>query len=441
MNRRRFLAGGAAAPLLAQRRERPSFIFILSDDHHYQCLGAAGNPHIRTPHLDRLASRGAIFTNAAISTPQCAPSRGVLLSGLETFQSGLRSNGARGFREGIGPLVIEQLRRSGYQTGLVGKWHIAGRPAACGFSHAPLWLPAGSSRYLDPMLCRGLDGSPRREPGHITDLFTAAAVDFVRSARRPYFLWLAYNAPHTPWQAGETYRRLYHGKTPAEIAPPAHPRDAGPFDWPTYYAVITHLDEAIGRLVSELETTGAWSNTVLCFLGDNGYLCGARGLNGKVHPWEPSVRVPFLAAGGPVANGLRTAAPAASIDLPATWLDMAGVPPAYRLAGSSLRNLLTTGKGGPEEGFAVWDDGRPEALSIHVAVEPYRQVRTGRHKLTVWESGRQALYDHVADPREERDLLSDPAHARTLADLRRRLEARMRATGDTAAPWLRSATP
>lgn len=427
VTRRELLAGAAGAGLAGAAARRPNIVFILSDDHHYQCFGAAGNPHIRTPHLDSLASRGAHFANAVVSTSQCAPSRGILLSGLETYQSGLRSNGSLHFREDIGPTVIEQLRDAGYDTAAVGKWHIPRGPAACGFQKAPLWLPAGASKYIDPVLRRGGE-APRIERGHITDLFTDAAIDVVRSAKQPYFLWLAYNAPHTPWHAEEKYRRPYASPVP----PPRHPPSDRKFDWATYYAVITHMDEAIGRLLAKID----WSNTVVFFIGDNGYMCGTKGLSGKVYPWEESVRVPCAVAGGPVRRGLKLDEPIASVDFPATWLDLAGVKPARPLAGRSLTRALTTGKGAPEEAFAVWDDGRVEALTVRKAVEPYRQVRTRRHKLIVWESKKQALYDHVEDLGEEHNLLDDPKHAALARGLRARLERRMRETGDKAVAWL-----
>ncbi len=157
---RRELLASMAAPLMAAPLRRPNILFILSDDHHYQCLGAAGNPHIHTPNLDRLAARGVRFSNARISTSQCAPSRGILLSGLETCQNDLISNGQIRFREGLGPTVVEQLRRTGYDTVLVGKWHIANPPRECGFTRAPLWLPGGGSVYRNPKLCPGLDSQP-----------------------------------------------------------------------------------------------------------------------------------------------------------------------------------------------------------------------------------------------------------------------------------------
>jgi len=131
LTRRQFLA----APLAMQQRRQPNLVLIVSDDHQWQCLGAAGNPHIQTPNLDKLAARGVYFPQGVISTSQCAPSRGVLLSGLETYQTGLDSNGYTSFRTFKGATVVEQLRRAGYATNLVGKWHIDNLPHQCGFTN------------------------------------------------------------------------------------------------------------------------------------------------------------------------------------------------------------------------------------------------------------------------------------------------------------------
>ncbi|MFN7924364.1 MAG: sulfatase-like hydrolase/transferase [Bryobacteraceae bacterium] len=439
-SRREFLAG---TPLLAAAtaRPRPNIVFIVSDDHHWQCLGAAGNPNIHTPALDRLAARGVNFSNATISCAQCCPSRGVLLSGLESYQSGLDSNGHTAFRTFHGQTIVEQLRRSGYQTSLVGKWHVDPMPRECGFTEAPLWLRGGASVYRDPKLRSGLDARDATVPGHITDLLTDAAVHVIESARQPYLLWLTYNAPHTPWYAGEKYLAPYRGRN-RELAPPAHPKppasgDRG-FDWETYYAVISHLDEGVGRVVNAVEKTGQWANTLVVFLGDNGYLCGAKGLQGKVHPWEPSVRVPLILSGGLVHKAARSDAMAASVDLPATFLDYAGVKPSHALAGTSLRSVLAGHRFSRDAAFASWNDGRPEGLAIMQAVEPYRAVRTRSLKYVLWESRKQALFDLAADPHEDRDLSADSAHATDLRKMRSRLEARMKATADSAIAWLRS---
>ncbi len=435
ITRRQLLAAAAAAPLL-EAAQRPNIVFLYSDDHHYQCLGAAGNPHIRTPNLDRLAGRGVYFTNGIISTAQCCPSRGIFLSGQETFQSGLLSNGATRFREGQGPTVVEQLRRGGYETALVGKWHVTPTPAECGFTHAPLWLRGGASEYRNPRLRRGLDGTDEVVDGHITDLLSDAAIGYLKGARRPFLLWLAYNAPHTPWYADGKYRSHYEGKDPRAIAPPGHPPGGRDFDWITYYSVITHLDEGVGRVVGALDQAGLWKNTVVFFIGDNGFMCGTKGLSGKVVPWEESIRVPFLAAGGAVKRGVRSDAAVASVDVPATWMELAGVEPVYRLTGRSLRDCLRKGKGNPEVAFSTWVDGRPEALAVRQRVEPYRLARGKRYKYVLWESRKQALYDWQADPGEESNLIDNPHQDAVVKELRSKLMARMEETNDPARSWI-----
>ena len=434
VTRRAWLAT-AAAPLAIAQQARPNILFIISDDHHFQCLGAAGNPHIHTPNLDRLSSRGVLFTNGIISTPQCAPSRGILLSGLESYQNGIESNGRLSFREGEGPTIVEQMRRAGYDTALIGKWHIRPAPEDCGFRSAPLWLPAGASPYHDPSLCRGLKAATEKTPGHITDLFTDAAIDYVRGARQPFLLWLAYNAPHTPWYADDRFHKPFTGRA-ASLAPPSHPKNAAKFDWETYYAVIAHLDEAVGRLVAGVEKAGLWDNTLIVFLGDNGFLCGAKNLQGKVEPWDPSIRVPYFASGGLVKARGKLDAPVASVDLPATFLDYAGVAPAYPLAGQSLRGELSSGQSAREAAFSVWNDGRPEALAVRRRVEPYRLARSRTHKYVLWESRKQALFDLRADPAEDNNLAADRAHVADLHKMRELLAARMRITSDPALAWL-----
>ncbi len=438
INRRKFTALAAGALAAQPQPKRPNIVFIFSDDHHYQCLGAAGNPHIQTPNIDRLAAKGVNFTHAMVSTPQCCPSRGVMLSGLETYQSGLQSNGYTAFKPDHGPTVIEQLRRAGYATHLTGKWHITNMPAECGFTNAPLWLRGGGSKYVDPVLRRGLEGQDQETRGHITDLFTDAAVDVIETAPKdkPYFLWLSYNAPHTPWTAVEPYKTRYAVRA---APPPAPPAGGKPFDWATYYAVISHMDAGIGRVITAIENAGQWDDTLIFFVGDNGYLCGTKGLNGKVHPWEESVRVPFLASGGMVRARGKQSAPVCSIDAPATWLDFAGVQPAYSLAGVSLREELSKGTSHHEHGFAVWNDGRPEGLAIRVAVEPYRLVRTRYYKYILWQSKRDALYEVDKDLAEARNLAEKPSalHKQVIAEMRGALEERMEKTSDPALAWMR----
>lgn len=434
ISRRNFLAASAGAPRFAE--SKPNIVFVFSDDHHFQGLGAAGNPHIKTPHLDALARSGVQFRNGIVSTAQCAPSRGIMLTGLETYQTGLISNGQTSFQKDVRPTAVEQLRNAGYDTIHIGKWHIGPSPGEVGFGRSPLWLRGGGSPYRNPKLRRGQDGRDEVTPGHITDLFTDAAMAATAEARQPYFLWLAYNAPHTPWLADDKYRAPYLGIPNERLAPPLHPGGGKPFDWATYYAVITHLDEAVGRLVSTLKARGQWDNTVLFFVGDNGYVPGTRGWVGKVRHWEESVRIPYFVCGGAVKARAQVDDPVASIDAVPTWLDLAGVKPARAMAGRSLRSYLDRGKGKIDAAYSVWDDPRAEGLATRVAIEPYRLVRTKRHKLVVFASGQQSLYDCVADPGEQTDLIGDARLGSVKRELTGKLEARMRATGDHALQWL-----
>ncbi|MBK7926680.1 MAG: sulfatase-like hydrolase/transferase [Bryobacterales bacterium] len=443
LNRRQFTGAAAGAAItgagMAQSGARkPNIVFIFSDDHHYQCLGAAGNPHIQTPNLDRLAAHGVNFTHAMISTSQCCPSRGVMLSGLETYQSGLQSNGYTAFKPGYPPTVIEQLRRSGYDTNLVGKWHITNMPKDCGFASAPLWLRGGGSKYVDPMLRRGLDGKDEETKGHITDLLTDAAVGVIEksSKEKPFFLWLTYNAPHTPWTAVEPYKSQYAGKAQP---PPAHPSGGQALR-------LGHLlrrdfaprcrrgprDRSVGK-------SGAVGEHARLLHWRQRLPLRHQGLNGKVHPWDESVRVPYIVSGGVVKARGKQGAPVCSIDAPATWMDFAGVKPAYKLSGVTLREELIDGHSRHEHGFAVWNDGRPEGLAIKVAVEPYRLVRTRFYKYILWESKREALYEPDKDPGEVRNLAEKPSrlHKQVIAEMRGALEERMVATDDPARAWMR----
>ena len=423
LTRRQFLA----APIALRQRRQPNLVLIVSDDHHWQCIGAAGNPHVQTPNIDKLAARGVYFPQGVISTAQCAPSRGILLTGLETYQTGLDSNGYTSFRVFKGETIVEQLRRAGYATNLVGKWHIDNLPHRCGFTHAPFWLKPGASPYLNPKLRHGLNATANTEtPGHITEIFTDAAVEVIKTARQPYLLWLTYNAPHTPWFASEKYRGTKNA------APPPGQKGEKPFDWATYYAVIRELDANIGRVIDAVD----WDNTLIVFIGDNGYLAGSKGLSGKVFPWEDSVRIPFLVAGGLVTRPGRSDAPVASIDVPATLLDAAGVKPAHKMSGTSMKPLLNGGKFARDAAFCVWNDGRPEGLFAGYPVEPYRLVRTPTHKFIVWESKKTALFDLRSDPHEEKNLAAEPAQKTVLAQLKSRIRARMKATADPAISWL-----
>jgi choline-sulfatase len=393
----------------------PTVLFILSDDHHHQALGAAGNPHVRTPRLDALAASGARFAQAIAVSPQCGPSRASLLTGHFPGRHGVLSNDHERSRAG------GRLPR---------KWHLSSPPGECGFAEVRLWLPRGQERYRDPRLVHGEEGTPARRFGHITDLLTDDALDFLRESReRRFFLWLAYTAPHHPIAEPREYEDLYRGRPAAELVPPAHAplAEGARFDWGRYYAAISHLDEAVGRLVAALEELGLRERTLVAFLGDNGYVGGAEVEGGtgaaaaphvgKVLPVEDSIRVPLvLSLPGRIPRGAVPQVPVSTLDLTATWLDLAGIERPEGLPGESLMGLLDF-----QGDRAVISEFFGER-AMFGEVDPYRLVRTREWKYVLHRSGRERLYHLARDPHERRDLSADPSARPHKEALREKLE-------------------
>ncbi len=430
--RRAFLGACGISIASAQSKKRPNILFILSDDHHFQAVGFAGNPHIQTPKLVTLAGRGVIFSNAISSSPQCAPSRGVLLTGLEPFRTGVTSNGARRFNMYGGATIVSQLLMSGYETTLIGKWQTHRLPSVFGFSKVPLWINTRDTVESPYMLSRGVPVQETVKVPNCTEAFSQAAVEYLESPRqRPFFLWLSYLHSKSELPT-EAQALAQYKKKNAELAPPLHDKDALPFNWRRYYSAITHLDEGIGKVIAALEKAGDLDNTVIFFCGANGNMCGSHGKSGKVYPWEASIRVPMLVSGAGVRGGIQSDQPVSTADFPATWLDLAQVKPATPLAGRSLKATLETGKTVSNESYAYWCD--PVSESSH-GVDPYRIIRTRTHKLILWESGEVELYDWPNDPEEKRNLISDPGSQKVLGQLKRKLEAHM---ADRKDPMLRN---
>lgn len=434
-------AAPAAAP------PRPNFVVVLSDDHRWDALGAAGNPSVVTPVMDRLAREGVYFRQATTSVSQCHPVRASLLTGLPAFRHGVYSNQfqAPGAAETLcrRPTVASLLRDAGYRTVLVGKWHVPPPPSECGFDDVRSWLPGGSAHYHDPELVRGVSDQHESVPGFTQEIFTGDAVDFLRgeAARSgPFLLWLGYTAPHFPYEPNpERIEALYAGRGDEELPPPGFPRDVPANDWRHYAEAVSHLDEQLGRVLETLRETGLAENTVVVLLGDNGYMMGERGVggpgsraNGKQVPYESSLRVPFVLAGPGLPRALASDLPVSSLDLPPTLLALAGVPAPESWPGRDLTAALA-GRLEVRETFAEWSDEKSDAFG-HLA---YRAVRTPKHKLIVWQDPARGdeLYDLAADPGERHNLAAEPAAQEVLRDLRSRLDAWMRRNGDPARSW------
>jgi len=458
--RREFLrtlgAGAAAAALPGLRTPsaaeepkmpRPNILFLLSDDQRHDTLHALGNALIQTPALDALVRRGVAFTHPYIMGGNqgavCVPSRAMLLTGRTLWRC------ERRLPEGA-LLWPEAFRQAGYTTFGTGKWHNGpawfarcfdgGDAIFFGGMHSHLQFPVHS---FDPS-----GKYPKAAAGtsakFSSELFSDAAIQFLRSHKgpKPFFLYLAYTAPHDPRMAPRKYQDMY----PPDKIPvprnflPQHPFDNGELKirdeqlapWPRtpeviqkhiadYYAMITHMDEQIGRVVAALDETGHANDTLVIFAGDNGLALGQHGLMGKQSVYEHSIRVPLVLAGPGIPAGERRDAFAYLLDLFPTACEMAGVPTPKSVEGKSLVPIL---KG---EAKAVRD-------SVFAAYrDVQRSVSDGRFKLiayTVRGARRAQLFDLANDPWEMHDLSADPAHAPKLAELQARLAEWQRQTGD-----------
>jgi arylsulfatase A-like enzyme len=442
----------AALPLLAAlgcagMTQRPNLIVVLSDDHRWDALGAAGNPAILTPVMDRMARDGVYFRQAIVSVSQCHPVRASLLTGLPAWRHGVYSTKYQepGVAETLcrRPTVASLLRDAGYHTTLVGKWHLPPSPSECGFEEMRTWLPEGGADYTDPLLVHGSSQDHESVPGFTQEIFTDDAVKFLHgeAARTgPFLLWLGYTAPHFPYEPNpERIQALYAGRSEEKLLPPGFPRDVQANDWRHYDEAVSHLDEQLGRLLAALRETGLAERTVVVLLGDNGYMMGERGIggpdsgpNGKQVPYESSLRVPFVLLGPGLPKALVSDLPVSSMDLPPTLLSLAGVPVPDSWLGRDLVAALA-GKREIGEAFAEWSDEESPAFGRLA----YRAVRTPSHKLILWKDPARGdeLYDLSADPAEAHNLIAEPAAQGVLRDLRSRLLTWMQRNGDPALSW------
>jgi arylsulfatase A-like enzyme len=441
-------SGPADPAPTARATSPPNIVFVTSDDHRWDALGAAGNPVAVTPVMDRMAREGVYFRQATASVSQCHPVRASLLTGLPSHQHGVWS-----VREQASaaettlcdrPTVSGLLRDSGYHTVLVGKWHLPAPPWKCGFDEVRGWIPGGGGYFHNPDLAHGRSEKPAPAKGYTQELLMDDALGFLRgptAREKRFLLWLGLTAPHLPYGPNPArIRALYSGRSDEELLPPGFPRDVAANDWRQYLEAVSLLDEQLGRLLDALRETGLDRNTVVVLLGDNGYMMGERGIggpgsgaDGKVVPYESSLRVPLILLGpglpGPAGP---SELPVSSLDVSPTLLALAGIAIP---AGWTGRNVLAALAGDIEvaEAFAEWSDERSPKFG-HLA---FRAVRTPRHKLIEWRDAarRDELYDLAADPRESRNLIDDPAAADVLRDLRRRLREWMRRTDDPALAW------
>ncbi len=427
------------------RADRPNFVFLLSDDQRHDTIHALGNEVIQTPHMDRLAMDGFVFTHAFVmgstSPAVCMPSRAMLHSGRSLWRAPSDLKGVS--------ILPEILRQAGYETFGTGKWHNTAPSFARGFSGGEAIFFGGMSNHLKVPIYLFEPGgrypSSRRYTGpkFSTELFADAAVEFLRTYRseEPFFLYVAFTAPHDPRMAPEPYADMYD---PAKIPLPPnflpeHPFDNGelrirdemlaPFPRTPeavrrhiadYYAMISHLDFHVGRVLKALDKSGHAKDTIVVYSSDNGLAVGQHGLLGKQNLYEHSLRVPLVLRGPEIPRG-RTDALVYLHDLFATISELADVKTPEEIDSQSLAPVIRG------ERTSV----RDHLLGAYRDVQ--RSVRDKRWKLIEYrvkgESHTQ-LFDVENDPHERTNLADVPAQQENLKRLKTLLRRTRRLAHD-----------
>ena len=348
--------GTASAPFAG---ERPNVVLVLTDDQGWWDMGAHGNPVIRTPNMDRLAAEGIEFTRFYAS-PVCTPTRAALLTGRHYQRTGaVDTYMGRDTLSSREVTLGDVFTRQGYRTGIFGKWHL-GRymkyhPNQRGFQEFfGFWQYGFMHHYQDPDELFH-NGQRVESTGYITDILTDRAIDFLQASReRPFFLYLPYNAPHSPYLVPDEEIEPYLAK-------------GLPLREARIYGMITRIDKNLGRLLQAIDDADLREKTIVIFMSDNGgvsrhFKAGLRGQKGTVY--EGGVRVPFvLRWPGRFAAGTKTSAMAQHIDIFPTLCELIGapLPEDRKIDGKSLLGLLQNpeGKSPHDYLFHQWNRVRP----------------------------------------------------------------------------------
>jgi len=434
--RREFLAAslpsfnpGGAAPLRA-----PNIVFLLADQWRPQTLPAAGDTNLIAPNLARLGKEGVHCRRAYATNPVCSPSRASILTGRYPHACRVPRNDL--------PLALEEpslaleLKKAGYATGYIGKWHLDGEGK-------PGFVPPGPRRrgfdfwaafnrghaYYDPTYF-GDSPEPVRPGGFEPDYQTDLAIRFIRSHRdRPFFLYLSWGPPHPPRKAPEAFLRRYDPRAFRLAANvPDHYEAKAREGMHGYYALCTAVDANLGRVLAALDELRLADDTIVVFTSDHGDMLGAHGLEFKGLPYEESSRIPLLIRyprklGRDVDNDTLVS----NADLMPTLLSSCGAGIPESVQGRNLAPLLFEGRGeSPESVYAYGRLG---------TAEEWRMVVRGYDKLVV-NARLEAthLYNLGQDPLEMNNLAGEAGSLRKRDELRAVLRMRMRELGDTMDP-------
>ncbi len=415
----------------------PNIIFLFADDQRADTIGAHGNPHIQTPNLDQLVSEGFSFRRnycaGSFSGAVCVASRSMLMTGKHWMNLPKEKPQANWGDSVTLPSLL--TTEGGYTSFIIGKWHNGQNTLDQSFSNGRSIYMGGMENHADFQV-QDLEAgqlSEKRDAGAFSSTaFANEAVEFIEGAEseKPFFLYVAFMAPHDPRNPPEEYREIYYKDRPPlpENFLPQHPfqnapqatsgRDEGLAPWPRtketvsdqlceYYGLVTHLDEQVGRILKALEGSPHAENTIVIYTADHGLAMGSHGLLGKQNVYEQSMMCPLILSGPGVPAGESSDAFTYIHDLYATVCDFAGVEAGNDVDSQTLLPLMNGEVEGIRESvFLPFQDNQ-------------RAVQDGRWKLHIYPKiNHQLLFDLSADPHEMNNLADNPEYESEVARMK-----------------------
>jgi len=480
MDRREFLknAAGASAALglgvgsnvHAGRapKKRPNIVYVFADQLRHDVFAHRGDTKAITPNFDRLAAESVSFENAVSCMPVCAAHRASLFTGKYPTSHGMIIN-----ESCMNPnhqTIGYALHDAGYRMGYLGKWHlmddkgaaIPKGPARLGFQHCDLWRTYNFNHqnYRGFYWQEDQKGVSRRTAlkGCQTPQWTDMAIDFINDSAKkdaPFALFLSYSPPHDPWTPKNVPREYYEMYKDADFPHPENfspdpdqyaDRNKDPKVWKNrivdgledwrrcYYAMVTMMDNELGRIRDSLKKAGVEDDTIFVYTSDHGEMFGSQGRMYKLTFYEESARVPFyIRWPGRTKNGSKTDVCLNTPDISPTLLGMAGIPVPEQMEGTDL-SAAALGKKGPEPDYAflqgvghtyLWRDGAE-----------WRAVRNKRYTYARYlKDGTEHLYDNRKDPFQKHNLVVDKSAKPVLEKMRKAMKDKMKELNDEFLPF------
>ncbi|MEK7404067.1 MAG: sulfatase [Acidobacteriota bacterium] len=461
ISRRAFL-GAAATPALTRgaAADRPNVLFYFPDQIRACEMGYLGGRNIPTPNIDRLARQGVVFTNALSTCPLCTPYRAMGQTGRWPTFSGGVMNWIN--LPSTGQSMGDVFAGAGYETGFIGKWHLAAGARAGSLKRNEPARPKPESEFVPPGPMRMgyrywaaynfhsnfakafyyRDTAERLiMPRYETDSETDLAIEFMRSRREsgsPFFLTVAPHPPHPPWRPEQTPAGSLE-RVPKDLwwRPNVKGRrDAAANDPRCYYAMLANVDDNVGRLLKFLDESGLAANTILVFTTDHGEMLASQGRYNKMVPYAEAVDIPLIIRWpGHTRAGSKSDALYTPMDHLPTLASLCGLRTPGIVNGMDL-STHALGRKGPERDAALmmnfvshWDF--PET---NTEWPEWRGLRTRQHTYVKWLSGAEELYDNLADPYQMRNLFDGRSAPEAMTRLRGRLGDLLRETRDGFPP-------